>query len=150
MGCNLIARKRGSQMAFNRFSFSNFNKERVFSFDTSKITGNYTNLQGLFKANGKDFTYQVKGVYVSTSSEYNAESPIVALADTYVNFPQHQLADVKAILADKEAIRAINKGRAGFRIETYSNDYERTCYKAVWCDVKPGDFEDEEEEEEIE
>jgi len=133
-------------MSFGRFSFSSFNKERVFSFDTTKITGNYTNLQGLYKANGADFVYQVKGVYISTSSEYNAESPIVALADTYVNFPQHQLADIKAILADKEAIRAINKGKAGFRIETYSNDYNKNCYKAIWCDVKPEDFDDDEEE----
>lgn len=152
MGRNQIARKRGSPMA-NTFSFSNFNKERLFTFDCNKIAGNYTNLEQMFNEDGEGKEYQIKGIYISTSSQFDPEAPIVALANTYVNLPQHQLADVKAMLADKNAIAAINAGLAGFTIRQYERSVkvgkkiqQKTCYSAEWCDVLPSDFEEEEEE----
>lgn len=137
----------------NTFSFSNFNKERLFTFDCNKIAGNYTNLEQMFNEDGEGKEYQIKGIYISTSSQFDPEAPIVALANTYVNLPQHQLADVKAMLADKNAIAAINAGLAGFTIRQYERSVkvgkkiqQKTCYSAEWCDVLPSDFEEEEEE----
>lgn len=137
----------------NTFSFSNFNKERLFTFDCNKIAGNYTNLEQMFSEDGEGKEYQIKGIYISTSSQFDPEAPIVALANTYVNLPQHQLADVKAMLADKNAIAAINAGLAGFTIRQYERSVkvgkkiqQKTCYSAEWCDVLPSDFEEEEEE----
>lgn len=135
----------------SRFSFSNFNKERLFTFDTTAIQGNYTTLEELYKENVEDFKFQLKGVYVSTKSDYNDESPIIAIANTYVNMPQHQLADIKNMLADKAAIDAINAGEAGFTIRHYvknlkkkNGGYEaKDCYSAEWCDVNPEDYEEE-------
>lgn len=135
----------------SNFSFSNFNKERVFSFDTSNIAGNYKSLEELYRENGDGHLYQLKGVYISTKSDYNDESPIAALADCYVNLPQHQLADVKAMLNDKGAVSAINKGCAGFEIRSYTKNLKtkngkvtpKVCFSAEWCDVNPFDFEDE-------
>ena len=75
---------------FNAFSFNSFNRERNFTFDTSKITGNYTNLQTLYKENGPDKVYQVKGVYISTFSKFDPEAPIAALYNTYVNLPDRK------------------------------------------------------------
>ncbi len=132
------------------FSFSSLNKARLFDFDTTALSGNYTNLEQLYKKNGEDMQYQIKGVYISTKSEFNDESPIVALADTYVNFPQHQLADIKSTLADKGAIKAINSGYAGFVIRKYQKNLKgkngklipRDCYSAEWIDVDPADFDD--------
>ena len=132
------------------FSFSNFNKERLFNFDTNQITGNYTNLEALYKRDGEGVQYQLKGIYISTKSEFDDESPICAIADTYVNLPQHQLIDIKSMLADKGAIAAINNGYAGFTIRQYEKTLKskngkatpKTCYSAEWCDVSPSDFED--------
>ena len=132
------------------FSFSSLNKERVFDFDTTKISGNYTNLEQLQARDGEDVKYQIKGAYISTKSEYNDESPIIALEDTYVNLPQHQLTEVKEMLASKNAIAAINGGFAGFVIRKYVKNIKakngkmkpKDCYSAEWCDVDPDDFED--------
>lgn len=139
----------------NTFSFSSFNKERLFTFDCNKIAGNYTNLEQMYAEDGDGKEYQIKGIYISTSSQFDPEAPIVALANTYVNMPQHQLADIKAMLADKNAIAAINAGVAGFTIRQYERTVKvgkklttKKCYSAEWCDVIPSDFEDEESEEE--
>ena len=138
----------------NNFSFSSFNKERLFTFDCNKIAGNYTNLETMYQEDGEGKEYQIKGVYISTSSQFDPEAPIVALSNTYVNLPQHQLADIKAMLANKGAINAINAGLAGFTIRQYERTVKsgkkliaKTCYQAEWCDVIPSDFEEENSEE---
>lgn len=131
-----------------KFSFSNFNKERLFTFDTSEITGVYTNLEKLFKEFGEDKIYQVKGLYISKFSQFDPEAPILAMDTTYVNLPQHQLAEVKNIMNDDAAVRAINAGYCGFMIRPYEKtitlpngkNKTSTYYSAVWCDVDPSDF----------
>lgn len=138
------------------FSFSNFNKERLFDFDTSNITGKYTDLEGLFKLYGPDKEYQLKAVYISKFSQFAPEAPIAALADTYVNLPSHQLADIKSMMNDANAIRAINTGYAGFTIRPYEKKMTLkngkvktdTFYSAEWIDVDPADYEDEPEDSE--
>lgn len=138
----------------SKFSFGNFNKERVFTFDTAAISGNYTTLEDLYNENGDEWKYQLKGVYISTKSDYNDESPIAALSNTYINLPQHQLLEIKNMLANKNAIEAINAGEAGFTIRHYTKNlkkkngsYEtKDCYSAEWCDVNPNDFPDDEVE----
>ena len=134
----------------SNFSFGNFNKERLFDFDAQAISGIYTNLEGLYERDGEGIKYQLKGIYISTKSEFNDESPIVALADTYVNMPQHQLQDIKSMLESKQAIKAINDGYAGFIIRKYTKNLKnkkgklvpKDCYSAEWCDVDPADFEE--------
>ena len=136
------------------FSFSNFNKERLFDFDTSKITGKYTSLEELFKENGPDKEYQLKAVYISKFSQFADEAPIAALADTYVNLPSHQLSDVKSMMNDANAVRAINTGYAGFTIRPYEKSItlkngkvkKDTYYSAEWIDVDTSDYEEDEEE----
>lgn len=115
-------------MAFN---FSKLNKERLFDVDTSDFE--YTNLEELFEENGDDMVYKVTGVYVGTKSQFDDETPLVAIVDRYVNLPQHQLSQVKDILADKAAIKAINDGKCGFVIESYyQKRFKKTCYVARW------------------
>lgn len=138
------------------FSFSNFNKERLFTFDTSLITGKYTNLEELFKENGPDKEYQLKAVYLSKFSQFADEAPIAALADTYVNLPSHQLDDIKSMMNNPNAVRAINTGYAGFKIRPYEKTVTlksgktkvETYYSAEWVDVDPEDYEEEEDSEE--
>lgn len=143
------------------FSFNSFNKERLFSFDTSVINeahpqteserkkhdDRYTNLEALYKKNGPDQEYQIKAIYINTKSEQVEEAPVMALATIYVNLPQFQLVDAKSMMAEKNAVRAINNGMAGFKIRTYTKKIGKTdklFYAAQWLDVDPDDFDSEE------
>ena len=142
------------------FSFSSFNKERPFTFDTSIISelhpqtesqrkihdDRYITLKELFEQNGADKEYQIRWLGINTKSEYNDESPVLALSTIYVNLPQHQLVEIKSMMGDKNAVRAINSGYAGFKIREYTtkiNKKEKICYSAQWIDVDPSDYEEE-------
>lgn len=115
--------------------FSRFNKVRLFSYDTSLIS-DYVSLEDLYTRDGDGTVYELKGVYISNASEFADESPVVAIDGYYVNIPQHQLSDIKAMLEDRDAIRAINEGAAGFTIRTYEQRrFHKTCYTAEWCDL---------------
>lgn len=118
--------------------FGKFNKERKFTVDTSDF--DYRSLHDLYIENGPDHLYLLKGLYIGTKSLYDPEVPILATDECYVNLPVFQLAEVKEILADPAAIKAINNDEAGFRIESYEQKrYAQTCYKAIWCDYESGD-----------
>lgn len=114
-----------------KFNFASFNKERLFDVDTSGF--DYVNLEDLFQENGEDAVYQVKGVYIGTKSQFDDETPLIAIDDCYVNLPQHQLQDIKKMLANKTAIAGINDGELGFVIESYyQKRFKKTCYAARW------------------
>ena len=69
--------------------FTSFNKKRLFNVDTSEF--DYTKLEDLYKKNGPDWEYQLKAVYIGTKSEFDPETPMVAIDGFYVNLPVHQL-----------------------------------------------------------
>ena len=121
------------------YNFGKFNKARLFEVE---LTGDeeYTNLDTLISNNGEDAAYRLRALYIGTKSLYDPESPLALIDGWYVNLPQHQLPEVKAILADPAAVRAINNGTAGFKIVKYHQaKYNRDCYKAEWCSVEPED-----------
>lgn len=122
-------------------NFSKFNKERLFNVNTAGF--DYYSLEDLYKNHKSDHVYQVLGMYIGTKSEYDPETPIVALKDRYVNIPVHQLAEVQAMLSDKSAIRAIRDGECGFVIKTYyQQKYKKTCYKAEWVNYEEEESDD--------
>lgn len=113
------------------FNFSKFNKERLFTVDTSDF--DYTSLEDLYNANGANEVYKLCGAYIGTKSLYDPEAPMIATDKEYVNLPVHQLSEIKAMLADKQAIKAINDGEAGFVIDSfYQKRFQKTCYVARW------------------
>lgn len=123
-------------------NFAKFNKERLFTVDTSDY--DYVSLEDLWKKNpNQEVKYTLQGVYISTKSDYNDESPMAAIEGTYVNLPQHQLSEIKAMLADRRAIEAINSGEAAFTIRPYEQKrYHKTCFSACWCDADLDSIED--------
>lgn len=145
-----------------KFDFGKVNKSRRFTFNAESIKGKYLKLKELFEENGEDYEYQVKGLYISTMSAYNSETPVVATVDGYINLPPFQLNEVKGMIDSEPAVAAINAGYCGFTIIPYekeikSNKTGRTStgvyYKVKWCNVNPLDYdeadvdsEDEEEE----
>ena len=137
-------------MAKNIFSFSSINRERK----------EYVKLESLFNHDGEGTEYQIKNAWINTKSAFNPESAVVEIGMYNVNIPQHQLYEVKKILASEEALAAIEEGRAGFVIREYDKELTtgkkkvvKKCYAAEWIDVDPEDFmdyEDEDNEEETE
>lgn len=114
-----------------KYSFAKFNKERLFDIDTTEF--DYVDLEDLYNENGEGAVYQVRGLYIGTKSNYDPETPILATDSTYVNLPVHQLAEVKAMIADKHAVEGVNSGACGFKIEKYyQKRFKKDCYAAIW------------------
>lgn len=119
--------------------FTQFNKEFVHftvldedQFDRKK----YHKLADLYDEENPDKVFNLRGLFIGTKSELPdvPESPIAATDNFYVNLPVHQLEDVKAIRANKAAVSAMNKGRAGFKIRKYTSVYNTECYAVEWID----------------
>lgn len=122
-------------------SFSSFNRDRLFSVDTSDFE--YLKLADLYKRDGEGEIYIIRGIYIGTKSEFAEESPLLATDEFYVNLPQFQLVEIKEMLDSRQAINCINNGGAGFTIEEYEKKLKsgakKKCYKAVWVDIESGD-----------
>ena len=117
-------------------NFTKFNKERLFEVNTAGF--DYVSLEDLYNKYPADHQYQVKGLYIGTKSQFDPEVPILALEDTYVNLPVHQLAEVQAMLSSPQAIQGIRNGECGFTIQHYYQQrFKKDCYKAVWCNYVP-------------
>lgn len=132
-------------MAFN-FSKFNSTNSKFTNMDSTEFRRNpnnkngepYFSLREMVEEYGEDAMYKITGMYINTKGTLKdvPESPVVATESEYVNLPVFQLKEVKAIIADDEAVEAINAGKCGFFIETYTNEYGEQL-KVVWCDYDP-------------
>lgn len=128
----------------SKFNFSKFNSTNSkFDIDSSEFRVNpktgkpYFKLAEMVEEYGEDVMFQVTGLYINKKSAYDAETPVVATTMEFVNVPVFQLAEVKAMIADDEAVEAINAGECGFTIEAYDHpDYGKQL-KVVWCAYEP-------------
>ena len=119
-------------------NFGKFNKKQLFT--NAPGASDYITLEELYNRYGSSKVYPIHGVYINTKSNFVPEAPVVLIKGYYVNLPQHQLDEIKEILADRQAVQAINMGQAGFIIDVYhQNRYNKDCYKAVWCNYTPED-----------
>lgn len=128
-------------MAFNFNKFNNTGSK--FNIDSSDfrvhpVTGKpYFKLAEMVEEYGTDVMFQLTGLYINKKSSFDPETPVAATTAEFVNIPVFQLAEVKAMIADDEAVEAINNGEAGFTIEEYDHpDYGKQL-KVVWCAYEP-------------
>lgn len=122
-----------------KFSFaSKFNTGKIFNVITENFE--YISLEDLSSITVEDGstepqTFIVRGIYINDKSLFEP-SPVLALDDVYVNLPSHLLKPCKEMIADSRAVKAINEGHLGFRIETYVKEkYNKTCYTVEWVDL---------------
>lgn len=98
------------------FNFNSLNKGKLFDF-VPNANMEYKNLLHAKEiANG----FKVLACYINKKSKYG-DSPVVATENFFINLPKWQLDNVKAIMANQDAIKAINEGKVF--IEIY--DYEK-------------------------
>ncbi len=115
-----------------------FNRARKFDIDTTGFS--YKKLSELFGENGAKKAYKVAGVYINTKGKYS-DAPVIAVSDSkegyFVNLPSHLLDTANEIINDEEAVKAINEGKFGFTIYTYSskNAEGKTLYSIEFVDM---------------
>lgn len=118
------------------FSFGKkYNVERKFAIDTSEFE--YYSLEELFDESGHDTecAYTIYGVYINSKGMYD-DSPVIALADRYVNLPSHLTGVCRAMLEDDQCIKAINQEKCGFTIYKYHQKrFNKDCYGVEWVDL---------------
>ena len=84
-------------------SITRFNNENVrFDFEPSKDF-EYKTLEELFKTNGKDKVYLVKGVFINTKSRFG-DSAVAVCEEYYVNLPSHLVSTVREIREDNKLV----------------------------------------------
>ena len=112
-----------------------FNKEIVkFEFEPSRDF-TFRTLEELYKENGKDEVYPVKGMFINTKSRYG-DNPVLVCSEYYVSLPKHLVDVVKEIRQDKQLVKDINDDKVGFKIYEYVQPkYNRKCYSINWLDI---------------
>lgn len=109
-----------------------FNHGKKFNFEIPKEF-QYASLADLYNQNGADFEYLVMGIYKNRKSKFG-ESYVVATTHELVNVPKHINDSCSAIIADTDAVNAINNGVFGFKIRAY--DYNGvTRFTLYWIDM---------------
>ena len=107
-------------------NFEKFNRKQLFT-NVPENVEDYISLEELYKMNGADKVYCLRALYINTRSDFAPETPVALTNNYYVNIPVHQLQEVKAIMNDALAVKAINNKEAGFKIESYRKEkYNKT------------------------
>ena len=114
-----------------------YNKgQNVFAF---KAPDNFAfvSLENLYKENGADFVYNLKGVFVNPKTKFG-EAPVATTDYCHVNLPSHMLDTVKEMRQDLELIAAVNGGKVGFKIYSYitPNHPAGPCYAITFVDFE--------------
>ena len=96
---------------------SKFNKAELLFKDNERFYI-FKTLEELFKENGQDAEYLVKGVY-SYKSTYG-EGGFIKSDGFNISLPSHLLETINNIRADKESIDEINAGKVFIDIYSYT------------------------------
>lgn len=113
---------------------SKYNKGVRFNFQIPKDF-HFENLANLFDNDGKGLVYNVRGLYINRKSKYG-EAPVIVTDFCLVNAPKHLLDTCKQMLMDEEFIKAVNDGKVGFSIYSYTTkNSDDLRYSIIWIDL---------------
>lgn len=115
------------------FSFSSTFNKTSFGIDTKDYE--YIKLADLAKDSSPDEIHPINGLYVHASDLGDSPVVIDVQAKKLVNMPKHLGETFREILANTEAVHAINEGKVGYTIYTYES-HAKTCYGITFVDIK--------------
>lgn len=96
----------------------------------------YVKLEFLYKENGPDMVYPVRGLFINDKGNYGPQAVIATDASMIVNLPQHMTAKVQKMQEDEELTQAINQGLFCFKVYEYTKkDEARKLYSVEWVDL---------------
>lgn len=107
-----------------------FNKAK-FNFVPDSHTP-FINLENLYKEQGSETVHTVHAIYINGKSKYG-EHPVVAIDGFMVDMPKHLTDIAKDIIADDDAVMAINNQNFGFIVYMYTKN-NKTCFSVNWVD----------------
>lgn len=112
-------------------SFMNkFNKaQNLFTFRTP-TDFKYRNLS-TFQAGDR---VKINALFINHRSKYG-DAPVAVSDHELINLPKHTLDSVSAIIADRDAVDAINSGHVGIEIYEYMTNDGRTFKSVNWIDI---------------
>ena len=111
---------------------SKYNHGARFNVQFSAETP-FTSLADLYNNNGEEHVYPVMALYFNHKSKFG-ENPVAVTTAELVNLPKHLQDVCKEIVADKEAVEAINANRFGFKIRQYDRN-GKPCFSVEWVDL---------------
>lgn len=109
---------------------SKYNKGRLFFDYQIPKEVEYLSMADLFNENGKECVYPLRRVLINTKGLYG-DSPILATDMGLINAPKHLLEPCQEMMKDNEFVNAVNDGKIGFTIYTYTVN-NRVCYSVNW------------------
>ena len=114
------------------FSFAKQFNKVTFSVDTTGFE--YCKLSELYDKKNENETIKIDGIFVNKSPL--GYSPVAICADKkkLVNLPSHLTETARAILADSDAVAAIENGKVGFTIYEYEARGKQ-CYSIKFVDL---------------
>ena len=115
----------------NNSSAKQFNKV-TFSVDTTGFE--YCKLSELYNAKKPNETIKLDGIFVNKSPLGFSPVAICAEKKKLVNLPSHLTETARAILADTDAVAAIENGKVGFTVYTYEAR-GKECYSIKFVDL---------------
>lgn len=112
-----------------------FNSGRKFTFEATSDMP-FKSLEELYAKNGPDTIYPLRALYINTRSKYG-DAPVAITDEAFVNLPKHLLDTVSEMINDREVVRYINDGYAGFKVVTYvpRNYPDKIAYSVEWIDA---------------
>lgn len=115
---------------------SKYNKGGV-TFDIDIKDFRFVPLSELYNRDGGKTIFGIDGLYINKKSDFGDHPvAIVGCEEILVDLPSHMTEDVKAILSDPEALKAIKSGHVGFVVQEYEQKrYKKTCYGIRWEDI---------------
>ena len=98
-------------------SITKFNKSELLFNDNERFE-EFKTLEELFKENGQEEIYIVKGVYLYTSTY--GDGCFIKSDGFNISLPSYMVERVKNIREDKESVEDINNDKVGVNIYSYN------------------------------
>lgn len=83
---------------------------------------------------GIDTIYTVLGMYTHNKSQFG-EKGIIITEKANIDVPQHIIKDIKTVIGNDDMVAAVNAGKCGLKIYTYTDQKGEERYSATFVDI---------------
>ena len=119
----LLTKTRKGEKKMTKFANKYNKKHTSYNYQFPEVPV-YVKLGFLFKENGPDMVYPVRGLFINDKGNYGPQAVIATDSCMIVNLPQHMTAQVEEMQEDEELTQAINQGLFCFKIYEYTRKGE--------------------------
>ena len=103
-----------------------------FTFDSKGLP--FVKLSEYAAENGTDAVITVKAMFTHNKSEYG-EKGVIVCERCCIDVPSQLIEDIKTVRADADMVKAVNDGKCGFKIYSYTDKNGKTRYSGTFVDI---------------